>query len=199
MMHLCHSAGRRRAAALLLPLGRRDFTHPGQEYGSVIGRFVSRIFHIIAGVALAGGLAACGDAELQAQRNEERRQEELEISDESFFDLFRNQRNPDQGVLINRFLWQASLDTLSFLPLDTADPFAGVILTGWGSVAGGGSYRVTVLIDDPALDASSLKVAAFRQQGGRAVPVSDAENNQLEDAILTRARQLRIADSERRN
>ena len=95
--------------------------------------------------------------------------------------------------------WQASLDTLSFLPLDTADPFAGVILTGWGSVAGGGSYRVTVLIDDPALDASSLKVAAFRQQGGRAVPVSDAENNQLEDAILTRARQLRIADSERRN
>ena len=121
MMHLCHSAGRRRAAALLLPLGRRDFTHPEQEYGSVIGRFVSRIFHIIAGVALAGGLAACGDAELQAQRNEERRQEELEISDESFFDLFRNQRNPDQGVLINRFLWQASLDTLSFLPLDTAD------------------------------------------------------------------------------
>ena len=92
MMHLCHSAGRRRAAALLLPLGRRDFTHPEQEYGSVIGRFVSRIFHIIAGVALAGGLAACGDAELQAQRNEERRQEELEISDERFAE------DPERGL-----------------------------------------------------------------------------------------------------
>jgi hypothetical protein len=57
---------------------------------------------------------------------------------------------------------------------------------------------VTVLISDPALDARSLKVAAFRQGGGGGVPVGAAETRALEDAILTRARQLRIADAERR-
>ena len=65
-------------------------------------------------------------------------------------------------------------------------------MTGWGNV-GGGAYRVTVLISDPSLDARALKVAAFRSAGGRAVPVGDAENRALEDAILTRARQMRIA------
>jgi hypothetical protein len=53
---------------------------------------------------------------------------------------------------------------------------------------------VTVLITEPALDARSLRVAAFRQQGGRAVPVADTENRQIENAILTRARELRIAE-----
>lgn len=157
---------------------------------------MKRLGRSLIGLALLGGLAGCGDAELQAERAEERRREQLDISDESFFDLFRNQGRPDEGVLVNRFLWQASLETLSFLPLDTADPFSGLILTDWGSVGGGGTFRVTVLISDPALDASSLKVAAFRQVGGRAVPVSDAENSQLEDAILTKARQIRIADAE---
>jgi hypothetical protein len=155
---------------------------------------VRGIAGIIFGLGLLGGLAGCGDPELQSQRAQERRAEEYEISDESFFDLFRDQGRPEQGVLVNRYLWDASLDTLSFLPLDTADPFAGLILTDWGSVAGGGTFRVTVLITDPALDARSLKVAAFRMQGGGAVPVSENENRQLEDAILTRARQMHIAD-----
>jgi hypothetical protein len=164
----------------------------------VVDRQVGRSGGIIAGAALLAGLSACGDPELQAQRYEERRREQLEISDESFFDLFREQRRPDQGVLVNRYLWQASLETLSFLPLETADPFAGIILTDWGYVSGGGAFRATVFLSDPSLDARALKVAAFRQQGGRAVPVGEEENRQLEDAILTRARQMRIADAERR-
>jgi hypothetical protein len=98
--------------------------------------------------------------------------------------------------VVNRYLWGASLDVLSFLPLEGADPFSGLITTGWGSV-GGGAYRVTVYISDPALDARALKVAGFRQSGGRAVPVGEAENRALEDAILTRARQMRIAAAER--
>ena len=48
-----------------------------------------------------------------------------EISDESFFDLFRNRGDADRDVPVNRFLWQASLDMLSFLPLEGADPFSG--------------------------------------------------------------------------
>ena len=152
-------------------------------------------------VGLMGGLAAVlagcnGDAELQQQRAEERRAIENEMSDESIFDLFRNQSEPDRQVAVNRYLWQASLDVLSFLPIEGADPFSGLLVTGWGRVASdGGVYRVTVYISDPALDASALKVAGFRQAGGRAVPVDAAANSALEDAILTRARQLRIAEA----
>jgi len=140
-------------------------------------------------VAALGALVACGDADLQREKALERRNE---ISDESFFDLFRNRGDVNHQVAVNRFLWQASLDTLSFLPLEAADPFSGLIVTDWGNL-NGGAYRVTVYISDPSLDARALKVAAYRQQGGRAVPVGDAENKALEDAILTRARQMRIA------
>jgi hypothetical protein len=151
---------------------------------------------ICLGMATVAALAGCnGDAELQQQRAVERRNAEQEISDESFFDLFRGNTNADRQVAVNRFLWQASLDILSFLPLESADPFSGLIVTGWGNVNGSGPYRVTVYISDPALDARALKVAAFRGGGSRAVPVGDAENRALEDAILTRARQMRIAQS----
>ena len=148
-------------------------------------------------VVVLGALSGCnGDRDLQADRTQERREAEYEISDESIFDLFRNRSQPDRQVAVNRFLWQASLDVLSFLPIEGADPFSGLLVTGWGRVASdGGIYRVTVYIDDPALDATSLKVAGFRQAGGRAVPVDAAANSALEDAILTRARQLRIAEA----
>jgi hypothetical protein len=143
-----------------------------------------------------GALAACnGDAQRNADLAAERRAEENEISDESFFDLFRNRGDVNREVAVNRFLWQASLDTLSFLPIEAADPFSGLLITGWGNVAGTGPYRVTVFISDPSLDARALKVAGFRMSGGRAVPLGDAENRALEDAILTRARQLRIGQA----
>ncbi|WP_290738201.1 DUF3576 domain-containing protein [Amaricoccus sp.] len=115
-------------------------------------------------------------------------------------DLFGPGRGePARQIGVNKYLWTASLDVLSFLPLEGADPFSGVIVTDWGRVAGDPTpFRVTVLISEPALDARSLRVAAFRQAGGRPVPVSAADNRRLEDAILTRARQLRIASAERR-
>lgn len=95
----------------------------------------------------------------------------------------------EANVKVNRFLWTASLDVLSFLPIQTADPFTGVISTGYGRPPGGGqAYRATVLISDPALDARSLKVALQTQRG----PVSNATQRAVEDAILARARQLRI-------
>jgi hypothetical protein len=141
-------------------------------------------------------LAGCaGDAARNRELALERRNEEQEISDESIFDLFRQRGDADRQVPVNRFLWQASLDTLSFLPLEQADPFSGVHVPGWGTVNGAGPFRVTVFVSDPALDARALKVAAFRLSGGRAVPVGQAENRALEDAILTRARQMRIAQA----
>ncbi|WP_299846105.1 DUF3576 domain-containing protein [uncultured Roseovarius sp.] len=104
----------------------------------------------------------------------------------SLLDAFKDS---EANVKVNRFLWTASLDVLSFLPIQTADPFTGVISTGYGRPPGGGqAYRATVLISDPALDARSLKVALQTQRG----PVSNATQRAVEDAILARARQLRI-------
>ncbi len=149
-------------------------------------------------------LVGCGQSDTRtaderlAQRDADVRRE-FDMSDESFFDLFRSSGDPERGVVVNRFLWQASLDILAFLPLETADPFSGVITTGWGNVAGTGAYRVTVLISEPALDARSLKVAAFRGGGASGTPVTEAQNRAIEDAILTRARQLRIAASGRQS
>ena len=146
--------------------------------------------------AVLGGLAGCnGDPDLQRERTMERRNVENEISDESIFDLMRGRTDANRQTPVNRYLWQASLDILSVLPVESADPFSGLLVTGWGNVRGTGPYRVTVYITDPALDARALKVAAFRGSSGRAVPVGAAENRAIEDAILTRARQMRIASA----
>ncbi|MEM6619912.1 MAG: DUF3576 domain-containing protein [Pseudomonadota bacterium] len=108
---------------------------------------------------------------------------------ESLFDLFLS---PDQNtnVRVNRFLWNASLETLgAFLPVESADPFTGVLVFGWGRAPGSSrQYRATVLVQDPALDARSLKVSV-QTRGGTA---SAETQRRIEDAILTRARQLRI-------
>lgn len=93
---------------------------------------------------------------------------------------------------VNKYIWEASLDVLNFLPIETVDPFSGVIVTGYGTPPGGGrSYRATVYVQDPALDARSLSVALATRGG----TVSDETTRAVEDAILTRARQLRISDS----
>ena len=104
---------------------------------------------------------------------------------------------------VNRYLWQAALDTLSFLPLDSTDPFTGVIATEWATTPGSPDERlkVTVYVQRPALEASSLRVAVFREardEEGLWVPqaVSPETARRLEDAILTRARQIRIAEIE---
>ncbi len=109
------------------------------------------------------------------------------------WDLFSARNAGDVGTNVNRYLWNAALDTLNFLPVETVDPFTGVIATGYGTPPGGGrAYRATIYISDPALDARSLKVAMQSRGGG---PVSAAVVSQVEDAILTRARQLRTRDS----
>lgn len=96
-----------------------------------------------------------------------------------------------ESVAVNRYLWAASLDVLSFLPIQSVDPFTGVIVTGFGTPPGGNrAYRATVYIIDPALDARALNVAIQTRNG----PASAETQRAIEDAILTRARQLRVAD-----
>jgi uncharacterized protein DUF3576 len=106
-----------------------------------------------------------------------------------------NPANDNADIRVNKYLWQSSLDTLSFLPIEAADPFSGVIVLGWGRAPGSNTdFRATILIQDPALEAASLKVAMQRRNG----PASAETNRRIEDAILTRARQLRIKGAKRR-
>lgn len=178
---------------------------------------MARIYRLVATVCVLALIAACAQtpeqkaaqAEINAQQavvqsqnqvlgNEYRVTGATSPTQSTIFDLFRGNTQPQRQMAVNRYLWTAALDTLSFLPMEGADPFSGVIVTGWGRVGTDPTpFRVTVYISEAALDARSLRVAAFRQQGGRAVPVSSVDNRRLEDAILTRARQLKIASTER--
>ncbi|MBK0326250.1 DUF3576 domain-containing protein [Rhodobacteraceae bacterium F11138] len=109
----------------------------------------------------------------------------------TIWDIF-GPNTTEQTVNVNRYLWAASLEVLNFLPVSDVDPFTGVIITGYGTPPGGGrSYRATVHIKDPALDARSLTVALHTKGG----PVSAGTTRAVEDAILSRARQLRVNDA----
>jgi len=111
----------------------------------------------------------------------------------TIFDLFSNAADPNTTVEVNKYIWVAAQDVLSFLPIESVDPFTGVLVTGYGTPPGGGrAYRATVYVQDPALDARSLKVA-LQSRGGGAVAPETARA--IENAILTRARQLRIQDA----
>ena len=100
---------------------------------------------------------------------------------------------------VNSYLWHATLDTLAFMPLASADPFGGVVITDWYVAPNAPTERlkVTIYILDRALRADGLKVVVFRQTN-TAGAWSDAQPSpdtahKLEDAILTRARELRLA------
>lgn len=103
------------------------------------------------------------------------------------------------GIAVNGYLWRASLDTMSFMPLNSADPFGGVIVTDWYTVPESPDerFKVQIYILDRQLRADGLRVSVFREVrdefGGWASGTVRPETaSQIENAILTRARQLRI-------
>lgn len=112
-----------------------------------------------------------------------------------------NKEDTGTGVAVNAYLWRASLDTINFIPLASADPFGGVIITDWYTPAETPTERmkVQVTILDRDLRADGVRVSVFKQQaspkGGGWVDaqVDPRTNIDIENAILTRARQLRIA------
>ena len=148
-------------------------------------------------VATALALASCGrlGGSLGGSEAAEEQRAALDAQEpqrETIWDLFQNVDDPNVTVEVNRYIWNATLEVLDFLPIESADPFSGVIDFGYGTPPGGGTaYRATVYVSDPALDARALRVALATRGG----PVSRETTRQIEDAILTRARQLRIRDS----
>jgi hypothetical protein len=134
------------------------------------------------------------DATLQQRAAAEQQQARLAKDQKkkgTIWDLFDNKSDPNVTVEVNKYIWNAALEVLNFLPIESVDPFSGVIVTGYGTPPGGGrAYRATIYVQDPALDARSLKVSLQTRSG----PASAETVRAIEDAILTRARQLRIRD-----
>ena len=158
-------------------------------------------------VGLTGcGLWQSGDSyrnpktdEIQA---EEKRVGSL-LGGNSGIDLLGGSKKPSTeggGIGVNSFLWRASLDTLSFMPLASADPFGGVIITDWYSPpeTPDERFKLNIFILDRLLRTDSLRAAVFHQRrvaGGTwtDVPVEATTATDLENSILTRARQLRVS------
>lgn len=100
---------------------------------------------------------------------------------------------------VNSFLWRATLDTLTFMPITSADPFGGVILTDWyeDPKAVGERFKITALILDRSLRTDAIKVTVHKQAKDetgewRDQPVNNDLARKLEDTILTHARELRV-------
>ncbi|MFV0245006.1 MAG: DUF3576 domain-containing protein [Qingshengfaniella sp.] len=109
----------------------------------------------------------------------------------TLWDLFDNNDDPSVTLRVNRHIWVAAQEVLNFMPVESSDPFSGVLVLGYGVPPGGSrAYRATVYVQDPALDARSLNLALSTRSG----PASADTVKAVEDAILTRARQLRIRD-----
>jgi hypothetical protein len=116
----------------------------------------------------------------------------------------RGRDNGDAGVGsgaigVNPFLWRASLETIDFMPLASTDPFGGVIITDWYSPpeTPDERFKINVFILDTSLRADGLRVSVFRQtrgaEGWNDAAVESKTATSIEDSILTRARELRVA------
>lgn len=152
----------------------------------------ARAARLIIATTLCAGLVACGGGNGRGGDALADRDMGPSQRTNTIWDLFGNNENPNYTVAVNKYLWNASLEVLNFLPIQSVDPFTGVIQTGYGTPPGGGrSYRATVKIADPALDARSLKLSL---QGPGGAAIEPGTVRAVEDAILTRARQLRIRD-----
>jgi len=102
------------------------------------------------------------------------------------------------GLGVNAYLWRGALDTLSFMPLASADPFGGVIITDWWQPPSvpNERFKATAYVLGPALRADAIRVSIFRQVRGDAgqwvdAPVNQENATEIENKVLARARELR--------
>ena len=157
---------------------------------------------------LAVGLTACG-GDVQAPENNPIPHDNLKgpgmFSGEGG-DILSAFRSKDDGtgsasLGVNGYLWRATLDTISFMPIIQADSAGGVIVTDWYNNPKKSTerYRMNVFIRGRVLRADAMKVEVFKQRQNKGswvdVEVSRATETSLEDTILTKARSLRVADT----
>lgn len=106
------------------------------------------------------------------------------------------------GIGVNTYLWRATLDTLSFMPLSSADPFGGVIITDWYAPPESPTerFKMSIFIMDRTLRSDGIRVSVFRQVQTTGGDWADASVDpktalDMENAILTRAREMRMSSA----
>ncbi|MCH9020692.1 MAG: DUF3576 domain-containing protein [Proteobacteria bacterium] len=164
---------------------------------------------IVVALIVAGLGAGCAGVTVEAPKDDEfltgqeqRRQSYGKVTGEGIY-LFGGPSKtsaPTSPIGVNSFLWRATLDTLSFMPLASADPFGGVIISDWFAPPESTNerFKMTVYILSRELRSDGLRVAVFRQQRDASGIWVDSEispdtASELENTILTRARELRVA------
>lgn len=158
-------------------------------------------------VAAAGlGLAACGGNVEHAEINPTPHDSPtgpgiFSGKDGNMLSIFSSDANGGGAAIgVNPYLWRASLESVSFMPVTQADSAGGTILTDWYSNPGKSSERVkvNVYILGKVLAPQSLRVAVFKQEktdkGWQDMPQAEATARQLEETILTNARAIRVRE-----
>lgn len=175
----------------------------------VLENSLRRLMILFLAVTLTAGLAACGDTKTEAKypsasRDDLSNPKDIYSQEASIFGTGTHifgaskDKQDNSGIGVNGFLWRASLDTVSFMPLASADPFGGVILTDWYSPPESPAerYKLNVFILDKQLRSDAVQVKVFKQTqkggGWKDTAVSDDMGRKIEDSILTRARQMRV-------
>jgi hypothetical protein len=154
---------------------------------------------LFCGAAVLSGCTPTGPAEMDDPRS--RLPKGSILGDSSpLISIGRGRGDSDQGgaLGVNAYLWRGALETLSFMPLVSADPFGGVIITDWYQPPGGGGerFKATAYILGRTLRADGIRISVFRQvlQGNTWMdaPVSPTAASELENKVLARARDLRV-------
>ncbi len=161
---------------------------------------------ILLAIACLIAVTACGDNKLESAGTPMNRDKALQESrgkisgDDGWAILGGKDKDSSSGgnIGVNSYLWRATLDTISFMPLTSADPFGGTIITDWyeDPKTPGERFKVTALILDKTLRADGVRIQLFKQKLLKGIwrdqTVDDKLARTLEDTILTRARELKV-------
>lgn len=150
-------------------------------------------------------LSACAGAELQAEYPKSREELEEEkmgkLTGEDGLVLFggKKKSSATEGINVNSYLWRATLDTVYFMPLISADPFGGTILTDWYRKTPNSKerYKLNIFVIGGELRSDAVRVAAFKQVLAKNGSWMDVDSSpeiaqEIENKILLRAREIKF-------
>lgn len=181
----------------------------------MLKRLGKLLLPLVSVAALAVLLPACGSIEADKEQSypkygsDKRHREAMERLEGGGETLFgelsiggpkKQGDSPGAGTAVNLFLWRAALETLALGPLESADPFGGVIITDWFNLEEepGSQFRVTAYILGRSLRTDNLKVAMYVRSSDTGKPVTrratPAAETRLENVILTKARTIRATE-----
>ena len=186
----------------------------GWCFMSVVHKFISLLIMPLLCIVANSSCSYLDDADIKRappqedlaiQRERERRGVyDPEAEEQTFLKgLFDNVTGSSDkgltGIGVNTFLWRATLDRLSFMPLESADPFGGVIITDWyaNSETSKEKFKIVAYIIGKELKVNAIKVSVFKKIKNDNDEWVDKKTNEvlshkIEDAILTSARKYKI-------